>query len=493
MKKLNLDEHWLEILIAICGALMLAITLLAYIVGLGQHAGFGLRKVVLAILGIGMVLAAGIILMARRNNLWKPNIPSVASLRAQIYRHRFDIVLIIIIAIAAGFFFYEGDSLIASPLFKCDFETTWFQGDLTGIFVTITSGHWLHSPYESSHLLFALVSYPLVHSLNVMGIDLITAVRIYVITLAVFWVILLFIVLRLAGCHKFDAVLFTILGMISASVMFWMVVPEVFALGSLSILLALGIVALAERRQLSSFWYTVVSASTMGFTVTNWMVGIIATFVNNSWKRALQITLNALCIVLVLWELKPYILSEPQEPSFFSFLFRWNETIAPKIPMESTLGPGGPLEVAGSFIFHTMVMPSYKIASKLYPLMYTQFSSPGSASLWGTAAVILWAALLALGVWSLFSVKRYRSLRIVIGVSLLGQLALHMVFGEETFLYSLHFVPLLIVLAAFGTQTRIRTVTLVLVGLLVLCAGTNNILQFISATNIVQCVPKVFP
>src|ERR1700709_2350829 len=42
----------------------------------------------------------------------------------------------------------------------------------------------------------------------------------------------------------------------------------------------------------------------------------------------------------------------------------------------------------------------------------------------------------------------------VLLLTLAGQIALHLVYGEETFLYGLHFVPLLIALAALSTTTK---------------------------------------
>jgi len=46
MKKLDLNEHWLEILIAVSGALMLAVLFLADSIGLRGQAGFGLKQII---------------------------------------------------------------------------------------------------------------------------------------------------------------------------------------------------------------------------------------------------------------------------------------------------------------------------------------------------------------------------------------------------------------------------------------------------------------
>jgi hypothetical protein len=53
---------------------------------------------------------------------------------------------------------------------------------------------------------------------------------------------------------------------------------------------------------------------------------------------------------------------------------------------------------------------------------------------------------------------------------------LSLLYGRETFLYSLHFTPLLVVLAAFGTFTSMRLLILCLAAALVVLVGTNNVL-----------------
>ena len=63
--------------------------------------------------------------------------------------------------------------------------------------------------------------------------------------------------------------------------------------------------------------------------------------------------------------------------------------------------------------------------------------------------------------------------------ALLGQWGLHQVYGgEETFLYALHWVPLLVLVAAAGTLTRWRPLALGLAAVVLVGAGVNNRQQF---------------
>ena len=488
MRKLDLDKHWLEILIAASGVLMLAVSFLTDAMGLGGQAGFGGKQMVLAVLGSGLLLAAGVMLGARRRG-WDPKIPTVAELKAYAHRQWRDILLVVILAGVGGFASYQGAQLIdpvmidETPI-ESGTGSTWFESDIPEVFHTV-SNRWSADHYRSSiHPLFALATYPPVDVLGTMlGIEPVGVVRMVVAAVASFWISTLFILLRFIDCRRFDAILFSVLAMTSASAMFWLVVPETSPLGSLSILLALGVVALAQHRELSPLWYTVVSALSLSFTITNWMAGIIATIVKHSWKQSLQITVNAFCLVVVLSGVGKYIFPQAE---FFLFV--------PPDRADFILTPmsGGPLHVIKSFVFHTMVMPTFQLVDRFnrpnWPIMITQFSSPGSGSLWGTVAVGLWAALLGLGLWALFSIKQHRQLRIALGLTLLGQLTLHILYGEEIFLYSLHFAPLLVLLAALSTLTRARLAALVLAGALVLSVGMNNGLQFIKATEVIQCL-----
>jgi general stress protein CsbA len=271
----------------------------------------------------------------------------------------------------------------------------------------------------------------------------------------------------------------------SASAIFWFTIPETYAFGSLTLLLALGIVALAPIHQLSSWWYVAVSALTLGITITNWMAGILATLVNHRLRKSVIITLEAFAVVTGLVLLQKLIF-----PAFNAgFLRLWSnvkdEATSTGVLVEAA---GGPLYVLKCIIFDTIVMPAIAVVenSELFPhwsRMTIQVSPPLSGSIWGYIAVFSWIALLSLGVWAFCSLRQHGKFRIVLGLTLLGQIALHLLYGDETFLHSLHFLPLLVVLVALTTLTRMRLLALVLTGVLVLSAGVNNLEKFAQATD----------
>ncbi len=386
-------------------------------------------------------------------------------------QHRVDIAIVVALMLMAGFLSYQGAQAIDPVILdEKTIVVKWFTADTMRVFTNMTD-RWSDHNRLKVHPLFSLLAFPPVYFLNaILGIQLLAAVKIVIATVASLWLGTLFFLLRLIGCPRFDATLFSLLGASSAAAVFWFVVPETYPFGSLTIVLALAFVALGEYVKLPVFGYVLVSALTLSFTITNWMAGILATIVNYSWKQALQISANAFCLVTLLWGLQKWFF-----PSAEFFIGDREEQ--KYILLDES---GGLLQVVKSFIAHTMVMPTFNVIerSNNWHGILTQNSSAGSASLWGAIAVGLWTALLGLGIWGLFSVKQHLKLRLVLGFTLLGQLGLHTVYGDETFLYSLHFVPLLVVLAALSTLTRARWIALVLASILLLSAGANNYLQF---------------
>lgn len=392
-----------------------------------------------------------------------------------------DVLISAVLFVAAFFLVYWGTQLLNEVIVEKQAFDIWFQSDIPRVYVNMVNRLSDHSRTRV-HPLFSLIAFPPVYLFE-QGFDLesITAVRAVISTVASVWLAVLFALLRLLGCRRIDAVLFTLLATVSASAVFWFIVPETYQFGSLSILLALGFAVLTEYRQFSSFWYVGASVLALSITTTNWMVGILVTIVNFSKQKALQITIAAFGLTVLLWGVQKMIFPRA---AFFLSIQGEKKFIAP-------FDPAGPIYAFKAFFVHTMVMPAIALnevpeVSLRWPLMSVQTSVPGSGTLWGAIAVVLWTALLGLGLWGFFSCRQHTKLRIVLAFSLLGQLLLHVVYGSETFLYSLHFLPLLILLAAFSTFTSARLVALVMVGALVLMMGANNFIQLSKAVDVVN-------
>ncbi|MBW4474811.1 MAG: hypothetical protein KME45_31200 [Stenomitos rutilans HA7619-LM2] len=399
------------------------------------------------------------------------------SLSKWIRQHHVDVLVAVIMAIAAAITSFLASQQITNSLLT-DFyaQDTWFGGDLPTVFGNITS---LKSDFgrNNKHPLLPILVFPLVFGTSkLLHLESVTAVRLVLALTASFWIASLYSLFRLISCQRLDATLYSLLGGVSAASMFWFVVPDSFPFASLTILLALAFVALSQYRKFSPAWYVAISTLTVSITITNWMVGLLATIVNFRWKKALQITVLTLCVVNGLWIVQRVIF-----PSS-GFPFQPKTFIGEK---KFISGPSAEsvLSAISSFVYQTIVMPAVQLSDSLlrpgWPKPNVNTLAPGSGGFWGTLAVVTWTGLLVLGLWGYFSTKHHPKLRIVLGFSIVGQLLIHSVYGTgETFLYSLHFTPLLLAVAAFASLTRLRLVALSLTCLLVISAGINNRVQF---------------
>jgi hypothetical protein len=65
----------------------------------------------------------------------------------------------------------------------------------------------------------------------------------------------------------------------------------------------------------------------------------------------------------------------------------------------------------------------------------------------------------------------------MLALSIAGQVALHIVFGNETFLYALDWVPLFVTAAALASLGRPRWIVLTLAAIFAVTAGIHNAQQ----------------
>ena len=407
--------------------------------------------------------------------------PSWATLHDRVVKHRSDFLILGLLMALAGFLAFAGGQMVDSVIWKDYTEDVWFGSDIERVVVDMSVRYGYHGRIKV-HPLFTLLTFPAVTALQVLlRVSAEMAIKLVLAGTTALWVGIFFWILRVMGCRRFDATLFSVLALSSAGVMFWVVLPETYLFGSLSMLVPVLFVGLTQEKARSQWWAVVVSAFSLSMTTTNWMVGIFAAFSRYSWRRATGITIGAFLLVLALWQV---------QKRFFpgvGFLLDANEEKNYILPAAA----GGPLRVLAGFFSHAMVMPAIKVISSNrdqpeWPMLSAQFAVPGSAGLLSILAVVLWLALLALGIWAFIKIQQHRPLRIVVALALIGQLALYLVYGEETFLYGIHIIPFLIIVCATLSLTHLRSIGLALATAVIITAGINNSMQFHHATEFLQ-------
>lgn len=391
-------------------------------------------------------------------------------------QYRIDILIVVGLAIAIALSTYIGTYQLPAPIFTDLYaQDVWFGGDIPTVFGNITS---LNSDFgrNNKHPLFPLIVFPLVFLTGkLFHLDPLAAARLVAVGVSTLWIGGLYALFRVMGCYRLDATLLSLVGAVSAASIFWLIIPESFPLASLTFILGLIFVAVAQFRPFTGAWYIAINVITVSITITNSMVGILATLVNNRWKKSIQIFVGSLLLATGLWILQRIVFTNSGFPFQPGTFIGEKKFIAP--------ASGGTLSFLSAFFYQTMVMPATQFVDfAIRPdwiKIEASLLAPTSGSAWGTAAIVSWTALLGLGLWAFVSIKQHNKLRIVLGLTLLAQIAMHSIYGaDETFIYSLHFIPLLLTVVAFSLLTRLRIISLILAVILIVSAGINNRAQF---------------
>ena len=379
-----------------------------------------------------------------------------------------DVALALLLALAAACVSWFASASVPLPVYRAGSDL-WFEGDAQRVFDNLVDRRSDH--YRSKvHPLFSIVGYGLTWIPRcALHLDPLLSVRIVMAAAAFVFGALLFLVLHVIAADAPGALLLGAAGVASAALLFWTSVPETYGPGAISILLALLVASRAPRIRESVLVLT--SAATLSFTVTNWMAGIAMAAAALPWRRAVQVTINAFALVVMLWGAQKFLF-----PSAQFFIGDREETDYVFRPTLPRIG-----EVANAFVVTPMVMPRFVSSFRddhAEALMGTQAARAWRQEPLAVAATVLWIVLLLLGLAGLRAAPELRPLKLTLLATLAGQFALHVVYGNETFLYSLHFLPLLLAVAAFAMRTGARPAALALAALLVIAAGINNVARF---------------
>lgn len=355
----------------------------------------------------------------------------------------------------------------------------WFDGDLPKIRVLANDRFAEYQAFSAKHPLYWPAAFGANKALGAAGLDWLNRLRILTAAGAALWAACCFLLMRRLTGRTLDGAIFTALAMASAAATFWWAVPEVFLPGSITILVALLVVATAETRPVGTAAYVAAGAAALSMTVTNWSVGLLASWFGQGRRAAIRTAAATLAIVTALW-----LLQKPMVPASRYFL------LPNSADRKFIMAPeaGGPARITAAFFAHTMVMPRLETVTAHRPEwrgISVQHAGPGSSGPAGAAAVLLWLTVLGIGLSGLAGAADLARTRATVGLALAGQFAIHLVYGSETFLFSLHFLPLLIAAAAFASRTKFRRPALAAaVGLTLLC-GLNNRQAFEKAVGVV--------
>jgi len=357
-------------------------------------------------------------------------------------------------------------------------DNTWFQADTGRVYSNMVWREANHYRVKV-HPLFSLATNLPVNVLKLAGIRSDISVRIVLAAAAGIVLAGLFLALRLVGSSLPNAAIFTLVAATSSSFVFFCAIPETFLFGSLTVVATTIFCASLRTWRPKDGWFIAIIALSMSMATTNGSTGFFATWLYNRWQKVVRLVLDGLLVVIGLWVVEKFIF-----PTAVFFLGDREETgyISMKVA-------GTPLTKMPIILLHSMVLPTFanlNAATDDWPAFSIQHVPFAYSTPLGTIGVLIWASLLLWGLFNLCTRFTDHKFRAYLLLSLGFQIALHNVYGDETFLYSLHWLPLLVLVAYMATLRKWGALASLLGGALIVCNAVNNGGEFLSAAALLR-------
>ena len=356
----------------------------------------------------------------------------------------------------------------------------WFQADNPRVVANLLDAS--SSQYRAPvHPIFAILLTPWVSLLPNLGMSPLFWAKAVVFGCAVASAMALFLALRLMDLSRLAAILFVGVFLSSSGYLHWYSVIEIAPFNGLSTSLAA--LALTYGPHCRRRWWVLMSGFSLGMTITNWSAGLAATVARWRVRPALVISLAALTGVGVLAVCQRLVY--PTAGLFFDPRHLLGEADSTPLKMSGW----APLSNLRSLVVYTVVSPPPVLERQIEYLVVTN-QNQGLDTLDGVGilAVAAWALLLAGGAFAAARTRRMRPVSLGLGLMLLAQGVVGLVYGELTFLYATNILPMLAMLAAFTWMRPARRLWLLLAGVVVIAGTLNNTVQLSRAASLARGV-----
>jgi hypothetical protein len=358
----------------------------------------------------------------------------------------------------------------------------WFEGDSPRI-IAANLDRWSTMHYRTSvHPLFSLfVSLPL-NLIAKSGLDSRQIESVFVGGSAFLFAFVFYAAARSLGLQRIGALATTALMLSTSAAMFWLGVPETYALGGVTMLIPLIWLA-SPRGKYDGVTAPIQSALSLSMTVTNWMAGLTAAVLGLGVRRALQASIAAFVAVVVLSLMQQALF--PHAGRFFDFTeeARYTSAFAARVARRAAGLLGQPLLAPDPLAVATP--PNGAIILRFDGLSLFTGRSP---AVWAT--LIGWAGLFALAIEAIVSKALPARLGAFLGVVIAGQLLLHLLYGEGFFLYALHFTPLLALAAGSACLGARKILAYALIAVTTGASAVHNLGELDRATALFNSYPE---
>jgi hypothetical protein len=378
----------------------------------------------------------------------------------------FPILLFLVFLAAIWISFSISGTLTAANIHRA--QDLWFDADTHRVFDNLTYRYSDHYRTSVHPLTSLLLSTPTI-ALKALGCPVELAARVTVAAGAGLLAVAFFYLCTWITGRVVDALVYTLLLMSSASFLCFATVFELYTWGAFSILVALVSVTVGDHYK--GVALVIGSAMSLSFTVTNWMAGLAATYLSVPIRRAALYSVFAFAVVAALSAVQSNIY-----PTSGKFLFFGEEQKYTKIDIREKIQAA-----PKAFFLDPIIFPG--VVSKINEKGKTTLSAQrpdGATNPILDVAALVWICLASVGAlaaWNAWSTQGRLSQMAILATGLIaGQLILHLFYGDDGyFLYSLHFAPLLILLASFSSTTKWRVPCLAGTMVLVCLTAWSNL------------------
>jgi hypothetical protein len=302
----------------------------------------------------------------------------------------------------------------------------------------------------------------------------------------------LLLALRGLGLPRAVAALFTGVFLASATYVHWFSIIETYAFSAVS--MSFMLLVLTSVRSGRWWVWSAAAVGTLAVTVTNWTLALAATLFRLDLKRAVSANAAALVIVMALSIAQKFLY--PHATLFFLpneiiDELRWTQIYS----QVKGIGSWTPLSNVWSVAITSAVTPAPEVVDQvdepgnpIVRIVSNQSSPLASHRASGWIALGSWLVLLIAGTLGGLASLERRAVFAATSLFLLGQLALHAVYGEITFLYAAHFFPALVLFTAFSWFSPLRVPAMIAALVFIVCGGVSNFAQFEAAIRITNAI-----
>ena len=389
-----------------------------------------------------------------------------------------DLFAVVFICIVAGALLFWITDRFRLQLITMSIGGRWFQSDGWRVYDDMTS-------YEASHYrnnlrpLFSLITVPFTKLLAIIfGVRPIDTIWLFNFVSLSLWGSGIYVTCRLIGTRTVSAFLFSLLGLSSSAALFWFSVPETYGLSSLVLVLSLLMTAVHIHRPVSNAVWILTGGLLAGTLITNWMIIVLLAFTLKPRRDAILISIVSILLFFGGWAAQKIIFPAP---AGFP-----GQTIMAEGEYVHSKDQGGVLCALEGELVSSILAPEPKAIGEPEPTghrLSMQCAKGYAVSPAFAIAAGIWLALLIYGGVSMAR-NKYTSQILLAWLAVLGyQVGLHVLYGEETFLYALHFAPLMILISAGGFLSDKKPQLIWVLTCLIVFAALNNISQLAFALN----------